>query len=48
MLVGTTGQGILDAFETFKNGGSKKGRIPELLDSKASERIVQVLFNSTF
>jgi hypothetical protein len=48
MLVGTTGKGILEAFETFKNVGSKKGRIPELLDGKASERIVQVLFISTF
>jgi UDP-N-acetylglucosamine 2-epimerase (non-hydrolysing) len=44
-LVGTTMEGILSAFEEFKNGRSKKGRIPELWDGRASERIVQVLLN---
>ena len=34
--------GILLAFEVFKDGGSKKGRIPELWDGKASERIVDI------
>jgi len=45
MLVGTTGKGILGAFEMFKNEGFRKGRIPELWDGKASERIVRVLLN---
>jgi hypothetical protein len=42
-LVGTTAVRILSAFEVFKNGGSKKGRILRLLDGKAAGRIVQIL-----
>ncbi|MGZ3603612.1 MAG: non-hydrolyzing UDP-N-acetylglucosamine 2-epimerase [Thermodesulfobacteriota bacterium] len=42
-LVGTTGAGILSAYKVFKNGGSKKGRIPKLWDGKAAERIVDIL-----
>jgi UDP-N-acetylglucosamine 2-epimerase (non-hydrolysing) len=42
-LVGTTATGILSAFEVFKNGGSKKGRVPPLWDGKAAERIVDIL-----
>ncbi len=42
-LVGTTGAGILSAYEVFKNGGSKKGRIPKLWDGKGAERIVNIL-----
>ena len=47
-LVGTTDEGIFSAFKEFRNGRAKKGRIPELWDGKASERIVQVLLSSTF
>lgn len=43
ILVGTTAEGILSAYEVFKNGGSKKGRIPELWDGKAAERILNIL-----
>ena len=42
-LVGTTATGLLSAYEVFKNGGSKKGRIPQLWDGKAPERIVHIL-----
>jgi len=42
-LVGTTATGILLAFEVFKNGGFKKGRIPQYWDGKAAERIVNIL-----
>ncbi|MBM4307616.1 MAG: UDP-N-acetylglucosamine 2-epimerase (non-hydrolyzing) [Deltaproteobacteria bacterium] len=42
-LVGTTAEGILAAFERFKKGEAKKGRIPELWDGHASERIVDIL-----
>ena len=44
-LVGTTKDGILGAYEVFKNGGGKKGRIPEFWDGKAAERIVKILTN---
>jgi len=40
--------GILSAFEDFKNGRSKKGRIPELWDGKASERIVNILLGRPY
>jgi UDP-N-acetylglucosamine 2-epimerase (non-hydrolysing) len=42
-LVGTKADGILAAYEAFRNGGSKVGRIPELWDGKASQRIVPIL-----
>jgi UDP-N-acetylglucosamine 2-epimerase len=42
-LVGTTAEGILSAFEKFRNGETKKGRIPELWDGHAAERIVDIL-----
>jgi UDP-N-acetylglucosamine 2-epimerase (non-hydrolysing) len=47
-MVGTTATGILSAFEVFKNGGSKKGRVPELWDGKASERIVNILLGRPY
>ncbi|MDD5723558.1 MAG: UDP-N-acetylglucosamine 2-epimerase (non-hydrolyzing) [Syntrophales bacterium] len=43
ILVGTTKQGILSEYEAFRSGASKKGRVPELWDGKAAERIVDLL-----
>jgi UDP-N-acetylglucosamine 2-epimerase (non-hydrolysing) len=40
--------GILSAFEDFKNGRSKKGRIPQLWDGKAAERIVNILLSRPY
>jgi len=38
-------KGILEAFKKFEQGLQKEGKIPELWDGKASERIVDVLVN---
>lgn len=43
VLVGTTGTGILSAYENFRKGNSKKGRIPKYWDGKTSQRIISVL-----
>jgi len=43
ILAGTSPGGILAAYESFKQGAGKTGRIPELWNGKASERIVAVL-----
>jgi len=42
-LVGPNKEAILQAYERFRGGERKKGRVPELWDGKAAERIVQVL-----
>ena len=47
-LVGTTATGLLSAYEVLKNGGSKKGRIPQHWDGKAAERIVDILLGRPY
>lgn len=42
-LIGTTGVGILDAYNGLKMGKLKKGVVPELWDGKAAERIIEIL-----
>lgn len=42
-LVGTTRKGILDAYNNFKIDGKKSGKIPELWDGKAAQRIIKYL-----
>jgi UDP-N-acetylglucosamine 2-epimerase (non-hydrolysing) len=45
-MVGTTKEGILAAYDLFRRGERKKGRIPPLWDGKASERIVDILLQA--
>jgi len=42
-LVGSSGQALVAAFRRFQEEGPKKGRVPELWDGRAAERIVRVL-----
>jgi UDP-N-acetylglucosamine 2-epimerase (non-hydrolysing) len=43
VLVGTTSKKIISAYEKFKKGEKKKGKIPELWDGNASIRIIRKL-----
>lgn len=42
-LVGTSREGILAAYQDFRNGKAKQGRVPQLWDGHAADRIVQIL-----
>ncbi len=42
-LTGTTGDGILTAYNNFKQGVRKEGKIPELWDGMVAERIINGL-----
>ncbi|MBW1838119.1 MAG: UDP-N-acetylglucosamine 2-epimerase (non-hydrolyzing) [Deltaproteobacteria bacterium] len=42
-LVGTTGEGILSAYEQLKTRGPQKGKVPKHWDGKAAGRILNVL-----
>ncbi|MDD5711501.1 MAG: UDP-N-acetylglucosamine 2-epimerase (non-hydrolyzing) [Smithellaceae bacterium] len=42
-LVGIRPDGIRAAYDNFRNGQNKKGRIPELWDGMAAERIVDII-----
>ena len=43
ILAGTTKERIIEEYKKFMAGGRKNGRVPELWDGKAAERIVDVL-----
>jgi UDP-N-acetylglucosamine 2-epimerase (non-hydrolysing) len=45
-LVGTTKEGILKAYQDFKNGHRKTGKVPELWDGKAAQRIIKILLKN--
>lgn len=42
-LVGTSPEGILAAYRDFRNGITKKGRVPALWDGHAAERIIEII-----
>lgn len=43
ILVGTTGKGILKAYQKFKRGIRKRGKVPELWDGKTAKRIIKII-----
>ena len=43
ILVGTTGVKILKAYKEFKKGIKKEGKVPELWDGNAADRIIEYL-----
>ena len=45
ILAGASKEGIVTAFERYKNGFRKEGKIPELWDGKAAERIADKLLS---
>ena len=42
-IIGSSGDGILQAFKSLKNDGKKKGKIPKLWDGRAAKRLVEIL-----
>jgi UDP-N-acetylglucosamine 2-epimerase (non-hydrolysing) len=44
ILAGTTRESILSAWEEFSRNGGKAGRVPELWDGRAAERILDALW----
>jgi UDP-N-acetylglucosamine 2-epimerase (non-hydrolysing) len=46
VLVGNSPYRIMTAISKVMNGACSKGRIPDLWDGKAAERIVEILVNS--
>ena len=47
ILAGVTTESILAAFDDFKKNGGRKGKVPELWDGRASERIVEILMKKS-
>jgi len=47
ILVGNSSKGIWEAFKKFEQGSRKEGKIPNLWDGKASERILDVLVSGS-